>query len=100
VIKSLTEGGITPMQEEVEGVGQLEKWEHPDKKHEVQYQFRISTEIIARPGFPPMTERRSKGTVQSVAGELLPEGEYRLYTDEEILKVKNAGLGIWVILAS
>lgn len=89
------------MQEILEGVGQLEQWEHPDRKHEVRFRFKITTEILQRAGFPPVvTKRYSQGAVESTVSDVFPEGEYRLYTDAEVLKVKNSGFGHWAILAS
>jgi hypothetical protein len=89
------------LEEIIEGVGQLEQWEHAETKHEVRYRFRITTEVIEKPGFPSVAGRQhSQGTVNSTRGETFPEGEYRLYAEDEILKVKNLGMGLWVILAS
>ena len=86
----------------LEGVGQLEKWDHPDKKkYAVRYRFTITTEIVEKPGFPRVASKRhGEGVIESTSGEHFLEGEYRLYADDETLKVKNLGLGTWVILAS
>jgi hypothetical protein len=89
------------MQEILKGRGQLEDWQAPHGKHEVDYHFEIVTEIVERQGFPPVAgRRRSKGNIVSTVGDRLPEGEYRLYAEDgEVLKVKNLGF-VWAILSS
>jgi hypothetical protein len=90
------------LHEVLEGRGQLEKWENPDKRYEVTYRFDIHSEIVERPGLPRVTSKRhSQGVIISATGERFPEGYYRLHaSDGEVLKVQNVNLGIWVILAS
>ena len=90
------------MHERLEGRGQLENWERPEKKIPVEYVFDVTTDILARPGFPPVaTRRRSEGRIQTLAGESITKGYYRLFAqDGEILKVQNIGLDHWAILAS
>lgn len=89
------------MRETLEGRGQLEAWVNPVQKHEVDYHFEITTDIVERPGFPKVAARKhAHGTVISTVGKSFAEGEYRLFAqDGEILKVKNLGLA-WTILAS
>lgn len=87
--------------ETLEGIGQLEKWVRPDKKYEVCYRFKIRTDITKGPGFPTFAGKAdSEGTVGTIGGGQFPEGEYRLYTENEILKVQNIGTGRWCILSS
>jgi hypothetical protein len=87
--------------EDLEGVGHLEKWQHLGKKHAVRYRFTITTEIVERPGFPRVAPgRHGEGVVESTTGEYFPDGEYRLYAGGETFRVKNLGLGMWVILSS
>ena len=92
----------TNTQEKMEGRGQLETWENPEKRIPVAYTFDITTEILARPGFPHVvTRRNSIGKIRGLAGEAIAEGYYRLVaSDGEILRIQNVGLGQWVILAS
>ena len=85
----------------LEGVGQLEKWERPNEQHEVSFHFTNTTNIVERPGFPRVAAKsRGEGNVRSTSGEAFPEAAYRLYAENEILRVRNLGLGTWVILAS
>ncbi len=87
------------MHEKVEGRGQLESWERPEKKIPVSYMFDISTEILDSEGLA--VRRDSMGKIEALTGESIAEGYYRLFaSDGEILKVKNVTLGHWVILAS
>jgi hypothetical protein len=90
------------MYETIQGQGQLESWDRPEKKIPVSYRFDITTNILERPGFPRVaTHRDSRGTVRSLSGESLSQGEYRLFASNgEVLKVQNIGLEEWVILAS
>jgi hypothetical protein len=90
------------MHETLEGQGELENLEHPDKKWAVRYLFDIRTETtVERPGLPSWaTRKHSTGSVRPlVVGKAFPLGYYRLYTaDGEILRVKNLGQA-WAILA-
>ena len=89
------------MREDLEGIGQLEKWENPDGQDDVSYHFTITADIVERPGFPRVkTNWRGQGTVKSTAGRVFPEGSYRLYCENETLKVENLGMGIWTIEGS
>jgi hypothetical protein len=89
------------MQEVLDGIGQLEKWERPDGLHEVRFHFTITTDDIERPGFPRVASKsHGEGDVISTTGEAFPEEAYRLYAKDEILRVRNLGLGIWTIEAS
>jgi hypothetical protein len=89
------------MRERIEGRGQLESWERPEKKIPVEYVFDIITDVLARPGFPPVaTKKHSEGRIHSVAGESITQGYYRLFAEDgEILKVQNVGLDYWSISA-
>jgi hypothetical protein len=89
------------MRDTIEGQGQLENWDHPDKAWAVRYRFDITTEYVERPGLPRVAaRRRSSGFVRSTNGEVFPDGYYRLHAaDGEILKVQSHGEA-WVILAS
>ncbi len=46
------------MYEKIEGRGQLESRERPEKKIPVSYAFEITTDILARPGFPRAATRK------------------------------------------
>jgi hypothetical protein len=89
------------VEDHFEGDGELEKWNHPDGKHAVRYQFTIITKIIEKTGFPRVASKQHGiGRVTSLTGESFPEGEYRLFAADEILKVFNSGFEHWEILAS
>jgi hypothetical protein len=90
------------MEEYSEGDGELERWENPDKKYPVRYQFTITTEIITKTGIHAVgTKRHGVGRVTSLSGAVFAEGEYRLIAeDSEVLKVFNSGLDHWEILSS
>jgi hypothetical protein len=90
------------MEEYLEGDGELERWENPDKKYPVRYQFTIITEIIPSTGIHAVrTKRHGIGRVISLSGEVLVKGEYRLIVEDgEVLKVFNSGLDRWEILIS
>jgi len=90
------------MEEYLEGDGELECWENPDKKYVVRYQFTIITEIIAKTGIHAVgTRRHGIGRVTALSGEFFAEGEYRLIAEDgEVLKVFNSGLDHWEILSS
>jgi hypothetical protein len=89
------------MHERLEGQGRLESSQQPEKVYEVVYQFDIVTDVVERPGFPPVVgNSHSRGTIRSVDGEPIPEGYYQLHaSDGEIIRVKHLTLGTWVILA-
>jgi hypothetical protein len=38
--------------ETIEGTGELELWDRPEKRISVGYHFEITTRVIERPGFP------------------------------------------------
>jgi hypothetical protein len=84
--------------ENLRGRGEIERWDCPNGRHDINYDFIIITETIERPGFPrPESMRHISGDVFSFAGELFSEGEYRLHAKEGILKVKNLGYE-WTIV--
>jgi hypothetical protein len=89
------------MNERIEGQGRLETIESPKKVWQVNYRFDITTHVMRKSGFPPVaTQRDSRGTIQSLDEKPIPEGSCQLHTDDEILRVKNVGLGTWVIFGS
>jgi hypothetical protein len=87
------------MREVIEGEGLLESIALPKTIYTVGYRFEITSTLVRRgPGVASLKD--NIGTVWSLDGTLIPEGEYHLTAfDGEILKVQNAGLGEWVILA-
>jgi hypothetical protein len=89
------------MIDKIQGQGQLETWDQPEKKISVAYRFEITTDVLARPGFPRVaTRKHSTGNVSTLTGQSIGPGYYRLYaSDGEVLKVQNLG-GQWMILAS
>ena len=90
------------MEEFVEGDGELERWEHPDGKRAVRYQFTITTETLDRPGIQiVVTRRHGIGRVTSPSGEVFGEGEYRLFTAcGEVRNVLKTRPDQWEILSS
>ena len=87
------------MEEKLAGRGKLEDWDKPTKQFDVDYSFTITTAPCVRPGFPLTTRRSSVGKVQSLAGEFIAEGTYRLFrSGGETLKIGHPGLGIWGVL--
>jgi len=90
------------MRERLEGQGEIESWDHPQTRLAVTYVFDITSDVVERPGFPRVVaSRHSTGQVRALKGESIAEGFYQLFaSDGEILKIKNLGLGKWVILAS
>jgi len=95
-------GFMNALQERLQGIGELGRWESPGQKIRVEYDFEITTRYLERTGFPRVATRRdSIGFVRGLSRELLPaEEEYRLTaSDGEILKVKHVFPGHWVILA-
>lgn len=80
-----------PLVEVVEGVGRLESIREPEKVWQVKYHFEV-TSTYSRKSVGSVglrSERKwSEGTVASVDGTTIPQGEYRLPAqDEEILRV-------------
>ncbi|HEY4739188.1 MAG: hypothetical protein WA734_01655 [Candidatus Acidiferrales bacterium] len=89
------------MEDHFEGDGELERWNDPDGKHLARYQFTIISEIVEKRGFPRVASKQHGiGRVSSLTGESFPEGEYRLFAADKILKVLTSGFEHWEILAS
>ena len=89
------------MQTEIlEGDGQLEKWDGPHAEHPVRYRFEITREAPETSPSRVALRLDGRGSVVSTSGEQFGEGEYRLYAEPEIFKVKNLGQGLWVILSA
>ena len=86
------------MEERLTGKGVLT---NGNQKWNVDYDFVITTELITRHGFPPVSgHSTSIGSVTAAGGARLPDGYYQLATqDGESIRVKNNGLGQWTILA-
>jgi cystathionine beta-lyase len=75
--------------ETIEGEGQLETWDEPERKIPVAYRFEIVTNESGR---------RSAGNICSLVAEPIAHGSYRLIaSDGEVLSVKNLGAS-WTIL--
>jgi hypothetical protein len=93
---------MNELRERIEGLGELETWEHPGDRILVGYGFDIATEVLERTELPRVsTHRHSNGIVLALSGQFITEGYYRLFASHgETLKVQNVGLGRWVILAS
>jgi hypothetical protein len=89
-----------PLVEVVEGVGRLESIREPEKVWQVKYHFEV-TSTYSRKSVGSVglrSERKwSEGTVASVDGTTIPQGEYRLHAqDEEILRVDY--FDVWSIV--
>jgi hypothetical protein len=90
------------MLEVIEGQGRLKTTSPPESVWDVRYRFEITSDVVRKPGFPTVTAKRdSTGWVRSLDGRAIPEGTYELQAqDGEILRVENASLGEWGIVAS
>ena len=90
------------MYERKEGQGRLETVEPPEKVWQVSYRFDITTNIVRKPGVQAVAAGKSDstGTVRSLDGKPIPEGEYLLHADDgEIMRVVNLGVDSWSMLA-
>ena len=88
------------MVEILEGVGRLESITEPGKVWQVKYRFEITTTYSRKSagGVGVRVDRKwSEGTVASVDGTAIPQGEYTLHAqDGEILRVDN--YDVWSIV--
>jgi hypothetical protein len=88
------------MIEPLEGVGRLESIREPGKVWQVKYRFEITTTHSRKSagGVGVRVDRKwSEGTVASVDGTAIPQGEYTLHAqDGEILRVDY--FDIWSIV--
>jgi len=88
------------MGEILEGVGRLESIREPGKFWQVKYRFEITSRYSQKSagGVGLRVDRKwSEGTVASVDGTAIPQGEYTLYAqDGEILRVDY--FDIWSIV--
>jgi hypothetical protein len=89
------------MNEILEGIGRIESIREPGKFWRVKYRFEITTTHSRKSagGVGVRVDRKwSEGTVASVDGTAIPQGEYRRHTqnDEEILRVDN--YDVWSIV--
>jgi len=89
------------MLETIEGEGRLESIREPGKVWRVAYRFDITTTHERKSGVAGaavVVRSDSEGTVRSVDGTPIPQGEYRLHTDDgEILRIDN--FDVWSIVA-
>ena len=71
--------------EKLIGRGMLGRLGSPVLEWSVEYAFTITAPV-------------TKGTIKALDGTVFSEGQYQLVTeDAELYKVRNAGLGQWVI---
>lgn len=88
------------MSEILEGIGRLESIREPGKVWQVKYRFEITSTYSRKSvgGVGVRVDRKwSEGTVVSVDGTAIPQGEYTLHAqDGEILRVDN--FDIWSIV--
>lgn len=88
------------MGEILEGVGRLESIREPKKFWEVNYRFEITSTYSRKSvgGVGVRVDRKwSEGTVVSVDGTAIPQGEYTLHAEDgEILRVDN--FDVWSIV--
>jgi hypothetical protein len=88
------------MDEIIEGVGRLESVREPGKVWQVNYRFEITSTYRRKSvgGVGVRVDRKwSGGTVVSVNGATIPQGEYTLHAqDGEILRVDN--FDVWSIV--
>jgi hypothetical protein len=88
------------MVETLEGVGRLESIREPGKVWQVKYCFEVTTthsrKSVGSVGLR-VDRKWSEGTVVSVDGTAIPQGEYTLHAqDGEILRVDN--YDVWSIV--
>jgi hypothetical protein len=77
------------MTDKLSGDGLLEDWNNPRESHIVDFEFEIT--------HLPNGDNRSSGSMRRRDGGELPEGIYRLATDDgTTLRVKNNG-GVWSV---
>jgi hypothetical protein len=87
------------MRQTLEGEGTLRTATGTPAEWQVQYRFVIDTDVIVRRGFEPAIEKsNSPGTVTALNGDSLPEGNYELTAQDEIIRVQSHGLGVWYML--
>jgi hypothetical protein len=88
------------MVETLEGVGRLESIREPGKVWQVTYRFEITSTYSRKSvgGVGVRVDRKwSEGTVASVDGTAIPQGEYTLHAEDgEILRVDY--FDIWSIV--
>ena len=85
--------------ETVEGVGRLESIREPEKVWQVKYDFEVTTthsrKSVGSVGL--RADRKwSEGTVTSVDGTAIPQGEYTLHAENEILRLDY--FDVWSIV--
>jgi hypothetical protein len=89
-----------PLVEIVEGVGRLESIREPEKVWQVKYRFEVTTthsrKSVGSVGL--RADRKwSEGTVISVDGTAIPQGEYTLHAEDgEVLRVDY--FDVWSIV--
>jgi hypothetical protein len=88
------------MIEVLEGIGILRTIVPPATEWRVRYHFDVRTEIISKPGFPPVQgHSQGRGTIIDMGGAFLPEGTFELAAEDgEIFRVKNIGV-TWAMIA-
>jgi hypothetical protein len=88
------------MLDTIEGQGWLESIREPGKKWRVAYRFEITTETKIKSGVAgtePVIRSSSLGTVHALDGNHIPQGEYRLDTDNgETLRLEY--FDVWAIV--
>jgi hypothetical protein len=81
------------MVEILEGMGRLESIPEPGKVWQVKYRFEITTTHSRKSAGSVgvrVDRKWSEGTVASVDGTAIPQGEYTLHAEDgEILRVDN-----------
>ena len=83
------------MIEQLEGVGRLESIREPGKIWQVKYRFEITTTHSRKSvgGVGVRVDRKwSEGTVVSVDGTTIPQGEYTLYAQDGESIISTFGL--------
>ena len=88
------------MVETLEGTGRLESIREPGKFWQVKYRFEITSAYSRKSAGSVgvrVDRKWSDGTVASVDGTAMPQGEYTLHTEDgEILRVDN--YDVWSIV--
>jgi hypothetical protein len=82
------------IREEITGTGHLISRQDSSQQFQVFYWFEVHNRVVSGAATP----HQSRGIVRSEKGIAIPDGEYDLQTDNEVLRVINLGVGGWAIL--
>lgn len=89
------------MDEVKKGEGHLISRANPHQQFRVGYHIDIHTFLEdVRSGLPPVARMKANVRfVRSTENANIPEGDYNLHTEDEIIHLSNLGIGGWNMLA-